>query len=312
MNDVENIINIALNEVGYIEKRDLKNLDSKDENIGNNNYTKYARDLDNISGFYNGKKQGYPWCDVFVDWCFVKAFGASEAKRKLYQPNNSLGAGTTYSKKYYVSNNAYYDNPNIGDQIFFKNKKGNVFHTGLVYKIDNNYVYTIEGNTSSVFEIDANGGCVVKKKYKLNNTVIDGYGRPKYLNVPNTNQVNIKYVYNCTSLNVRNKPNIKGSIVKTLPVSTQVIVYEIKNNWARIGENEWVSNNYLSNTIQSKVLTKKVFNCKVLNIRNKPSLLGKVVGAVKCGTTVKVYSTKNGWSKISNNNEHYVYSKYLK
>ena len=68
---VENLIKIAKDEVGYLEKASNSNLDSKTANAGGNNYTKYARDLDNISGFYNGKKQGYPWCDCFVDWCFV-------------------------------------------------------------------------------------------------------------------------------------------------------------------------------------------------------------------------------------------------
>ena len=71
---VENLIKIAKDEVGYLEKASNNNLDSKTANVGSNNYTKYARDLDAISGFYNGKKQGYAWCAVWVSWCFVKAF----------------------------------------------------------------------------------------------------------------------------------------------------------------------------------------------------------------------------------------------
>ena len=67
----QRLLATAIAEVGYLEKKTNKNLDSKTANAGYNNYTKYARDLDAISGFYNGKKQGYAWCDMFVDWCFV-------------------------------------------------------------------------------------------------------------------------------------------------------------------------------------------------------------------------------------------------
>ena len=71
---VESLIKIVKDEVGHLEKASNNNLDSKTANVGNNNYTKYARDPDAISGFYNGKKQGYVWCDVFTDWCFCQSF----------------------------------------------------------------------------------------------------------------------------------------------------------------------------------------------------------------------------------------------
>ena len=139
-------------------------LDSKTLNVGKMNYTKYARDLDNIPGFYNGRKQGFAWCDVFVDWCFAKAYGVENAKKLLCQPNVSLGAGCTYSMQYYRSKGQLKTSPKIGDQIFFKNKSGEICHTGLVYNVDNSYVYTIEGNTSTASGVVANGGGVCMKK----------------------------------------------------------------------------------------------------------------------------------------------------
>ena len=75
MYDVNRVLSVAEAEVGYLEKASNKNLDGKTENVGDKNYTKYTRDLDAIPGFYNGHKQGYAWCDVFVDWCFVTAYG---------------------------------------------------------------------------------------------------------------------------------------------------------------------------------------------------------------------------------------------
>ena len=64
-NTADMVIAIALAEVGYLEKKtpDLRYLYDKTANAGYNNYTKYAYELDNIPGFYNGKKNGYPYCD---------------------------------------------------------------------------------------------------------------------------------------------------------------------------------------------------------------------------------------------------------
>ena len=178
---IDKLLKIAIAEVGYIEKASNKDLDSKTANAGKNNYTKYARDLDAISGFYNGKKNGYAWCDVFVDWCFVQAFGVEKAKELLCQPNRSLGAGCKYSRNYYKAHGQLYNKPALGDQIFFEDSDGDIVHTGIVYDVDKSYVYTIEGNTSTASGVVANGGTVAKKKYKLTYSKIAGYGRPDYI-----------------------------------------------------------------------------------------------------------------------------------
>lgn len=179
---IEKLIEIAKREVGYLEKKTNSQLDDKTANAGRNNYTKYARDLDNIPNFYNGRKNGYAWCDVFVDWCFVQAFGVDKAKELLCQPNKSLGAGCYYSARYYKQNKQFFSTPKKGDQIFFKNSKGEECHTGIVIDVDSKYVYTIEGNTSSAKGVISNGGCVRAKSYLLSYKYISGYGRPKYTN----------------------------------------------------------------------------------------------------------------------------------
>lgn len=177
MNEAQKVIDIALKEIGYIEKKTNSNLDSKTENAGTNNYNKYARDLDNIAGFYNGKKNGYDWCDIFVDWCFVKAFGVDRALELLCQPKKSTGAGCGFSKSFYKAKGQLFSKPEVGDQIFFENNSG-VYHTGLVYKVDNSKVYTIEGNTQK--DNSGNYNEVCQKEYPLNASYIGGYGRPKY------------------------------------------------------------------------------------------------------------------------------------
>ena len=73
--------------------------------------------------------------------------------------------------------------PTVGAQVFFtKNgKSSGCYHTGIVYQVDNNYFYTIEGNTTTENTVVSNGGGVAKKKYlisKYKNKVLFGY--PKY------------------------------------------------------------------------------------------------------------------------------------
>lgn len=158
MYDKQKVIDLALSECGYHEQ--------------GNNYTKYAAYLDAIKGFYNGPKNGYAWCDVFVDWCFVKAYGVVGAKELLCQPGNSAGAGCLYSANYFRAKGRFYTNgPQTGDQIFFSYKAGEVSHTGLVVAVDGNTVTTVEGNTSDM---------VAKRSYPLSDGRIYGYGRPDW------------------------------------------------------------------------------------------------------------------------------------
>lgn len=167
----EKVLNVAESELGYYEKKDVSKLDSKKDNAGNKNYTKYSRDL-YAAGFYNGNKQGYAWCDQFVDWCFFTACGGDKEKAEalLYQTGN-LGAGVGYSARYYQRADRFFESdPQPGDQVFFY-KDGIWTHTGLVLEVKNGKVYTIEGNMHNH---------VAKCVYPLNYATIKGYGRPNY------------------------------------------------------------------------------------------------------------------------------------
>lgn len=180
MTPQEKLISVALAEVGYIEKASNANLDSDTANAGSNNYNKYARDLDALLAFYNGRKNGYDWCDVFVDWCFVQAFGKELALKLLEAPLRSCGAGVKYSAQYYKSDGRFHTSrPQPGDQIFFGDSSS-WWHTGIVTKVDSKYVYTIEGNTSGASGVISNGGGVAQKKYLLSYQYIKGYGRPDW------------------------------------------------------------------------------------------------------------------------------------
>lgn len=182
MTAAEKVIATARAEVGYLEKATNSQLDSKTSNAGTGNWTKYARDLDGIGTVYNGKKNGYSWCDVFVDWCFIQTFGLETGMNLLCQPYKGLGAGCKYSMGYFKQKGQFHTSgPKPGDQIFFTNDGGKSSnHTGLVVKVDSSKVYTIEGNTSSTAGVVSNGGCVREKSYSLTYSKIAGYGRPDY------------------------------------------------------------------------------------------------------------------------------------
>ena len=173
-NTVDKVLKIAEAEVGYLEKKSNSQLDSKTANAGKANYTKYGRDMNKIYP----SVMDFPaaWCDAFVDWCFYMAYGISNAKALL---GGNFNDYTPNSAQLYKNKGAWYTTPKVGDQIFFKNSQ-RINHTGLVYKVDDKKVYTIEGNTSGASGVIVNGGGVCKKSYALNNSRIAGYGRPKY------------------------------------------------------------------------------------------------------------------------------------
>lgn len=166
------LVKIAEAEIGYHEKASNSNLDSKTANSGKGNYTKYSRDL-HKAGYYNGNKQGFDWCDQFVDWCFFKLCGNKDKAEYLECQTGKYGAGCGFSLKYYKAAGRFDGNPKVGDQIFFKysNDDSTADHTGIVVRVTDSLIETIEGNSGSE---------VKRKAYQRNDKTIIGYGHPRY------------------------------------------------------------------------------------------------------------------------------------
>ncbi len=184
MTPSEKLVATAQAEVGYLEKATNAKLDDPTANAGSKNFTKYARDLDRW-GIYNGRKNGYAWCDVFADWCFLTTFGVELGLKLLCQEKGSCGAGVKYSAQYYQRAGRFMGTPQPGDQIFFFGADGKSWaHTGIVTEVRDGRVYTVEGNTSGASGVVANGGGVCRKSYALTDKRIAGYGRPDWSLVP--------------------------------------------------------------------------------------------------------------------------------
>jgi hypothetical protein len=168
----DKLVKAAAAEVGYREKASNSQLSSKTGNAGHNNWNKFAAFIDkNFPTFYNYKKNGYDWCDIFVDCMFLKCFGLDKTLKLLNQPLKSTGAGCPYSYGFYKAAGRVGKTPRVGAQIFFGSSEGNLYHTGIVEKFDSNYVYTIEGNSSDM---------VMRHTYARSSPGIFGYGYPKY------------------------------------------------------------------------------------------------------------------------------------
>lgn len=161
------VINVALNEVGYKE--------------GGNNWTKYARDLDSIN-YFNSPKQNVAWCGTFNYWSILMACtpedrSLSEKKWDAlyftYQPSrDNCACACRYGAQYFRNEGAFYSTPKVGD-IAFYGTKGNEYHQGLVYKINGNSFQAIEGNHNDKVDI-------------VSRTISEcsGFGRPRYDDEP--------------------------------------------------------------------------------------------------------------------------------
>ena len=168
----KDVVLTALNEIGY------------EADGSNHKYTIYSYELDKGTGcdYWNGMdaKNGVAdWCSIFFNWlCYANTRNEDgeivankwDAHYFLYEPDNgqNLAAGCGYAADYYQSHDAWTDNPERGDQVFFRNYA----HTGIVVDWDNDGFYTVEGNVD--------GGRVEKRYYKYGDPCVDGFGRPRY------------------------------------------------------------------------------------------------------------------------------------
>lgn len=153
-------------ESGYLEKASESNLDSKTGNAGYGNYTKYARDINNL-GLMGC--QGQPWCAVYQFWINWQIFGKEKALDIMGPGFYNCTSITNHAK----SKGTWHSEPKLGALVIFRNGA----HIGRVTKVTSTQIYTNEGNTSKggLNNVEANGGCVADKVYTRNYSGIDGY-----------------------------------------------------------------------------------------------------------------------------------------
>lgn len=152
---VDKLLDYARSQIGYHE--------------GAGNWNKYAEEP-GMTEWLSWSPQSTYWCDTFSDSIYLHCFGLKAASEMTYQP---IGAGSvlcSQSAAYYKNAGAFYNSPEPGDQIFFY-VSGGINHIGVVEKVEDGKVVTIEGNTSDM---------VARRTYALGSGSIAGYGRPKW------------------------------------------------------------------------------------------------------------------------------------
>lgn len=227
MTNIEKVINIALGEVGYLEKRSNYNLYDKTGNAGSNNYTKYWAEI-------KPDYQGQPWCACFVTWCFVKAFG-KENTMKLLKHYPYVYVPTLTGL---FTRNA---NPKTGDIVCFYHN-GTFTHTGIVTGVSGDYFTTVEGNTSGGSSIIANGGGVCKKGYYNSNLPGTKFIRPDYSIIESEELTMTQYeelkkeIQDLKNIAANQGSVLNGAVELLKKVANPMIYNYIDDNSAKISE----------------------------------------------------------------------------
>lgn len=162
------MVKIAKGQLGYSEKNSSSDIYT--DKSGSKNYTKYAKELSDL-GWFNGNKQGYEWCAVFVCWCAQQLTKDRAKAMNLLCQTGPYGAGCTQAAGYYKAAKRYDKNPKVGDQIFFDGTAGAFVHTGIVIAVTADTVTTVEGNSQNK---------VSRNIYQRTHKTINGYGHPRY------------------------------------------------------------------------------------------------------------------------------------
>ena len=204
----------------YLEKKSNAYLDDFTKNAGSNNYTKFARDVNNWN---QPGCQGQPWCAVYQFWKLVKVFGLTKALQIMGGGFYNCQSVTRHAEQ----KGTWHSTPKKGALIIFRNGS----HIGSVNSYDTTYVYTNEGNTSSAPGVVANGGACRNKKYKLTDSAIDGYVWIDYGTTEDQKSTETavqlskvpKWVgmVNTAELNVRSWPGKENPTIKKYPYLAQ-------------------------------------------------------------------------------------------
>lgn len=127
--------------------------------------------------------------------------------------------------------------------------------------------------------------------------------------------VNYLVKINTDELNVRAGAGTNYKVNTTVKRNEVFTIVEESKGWGKLKSGAgWISLNYTTKVKDNNIVypVKEVYRCSKLNIRNKSSMVSKIIGTLNKGDKVTVYKIAGAWSKISQNEEKWVYSQYLK
>ena len=180
-NQIENLINVAMSQIGYTEGSTSTELAGVNSTGNMKNYTEYGKRLG---------KSGHPWCCAFVSWCIYMAGIPGNV-----MPNTHAGCSNfvqslvyNYGGTYHSADSNY--KPQAGDIIFYEGTERTYDsngvpkisgHVGIVYEDYNPSTKkfgVIEGNGPGY--VQANYQPLFRKGYTEGKNYILGYVTPAY------------------------------------------------------------------------------------------------------------------------------------
>lgn len=348
-NQVDDLIAVAQTQLGYREGATANDMSGNTSFRGDGNYTKY--------GAWYGINPG-GWCSMFVSWCanqagiptsIIPKHADVNVAMSFYKNNGLWGWGKYWAPK--QGKKAY--TPKKGDLVFYGNGDlDNAVYIGIVYDIDAETLFTIEGN-------HLNMCCYVE--HKLDEKYIYGYGKPQYTSGAGTisfktpsftitnapapvslpqgggysiygkissanRMTNIKFgIYDsngkCMSNSMEVKPGTYSyDIVNANPLvkfgvlkpGQYTYIVEAKDE---TGANEvLIISPFTVNGKVGKTISKKFkVTAGELNMRSGASESSSVYGTVSKGTEITVTQLKDGWARtVYKGNVAYCSAQYLR
>lgn len=156
----KDVVKLAENEVGYLEKSranfslyGVNCLYYKEKYAGHDNLTKYAYEV--------GHPNGFAWCQSFIAWTFMTAYGRDIADRLLADKLESASTMEVKNAMVKAGRLVALVKAEPGDLVYRSRSGGG--HVGLVVgRSDSGQIITVEGNSSASDITAWNGGAVVK------------------------------------------------------------------------------------------------------------------------------------------------------
>jgi hypothetical protein len=189
--DIGSYMQKLMNSVNFNDFKIPSGLDNSSESLSNTSYKGslnlgFGQSITNVAKSYigynegdgsykiftNGRKEA--WCADFVTYTVKQA--AKESGKTL--PSDFGSSSVSGLREWGIKNNCYLATSNKSNKssiIQEKAKSGDIIiikengksHTGIVDRVENGKIYTIEGNTSN--------DKVAKKSYSINDSSISGF-----------------------------------------------------------------------------------------------------------------------------------------
>lgn len=134
------------------------------ESFSNGHWTNHQKYSDAIPELTWSQDQA--WCATFATWAYRTA-GVKEG-------SFPVTASVWNAMHFYKDNNRWSEYPSVGAQVIL----GQNVHTGIVTAFDNDWIYTIEGNTNDNGSAEGDG--VYRRTRFRRDDFVTGYGSPDF------------------------------------------------------------------------------------------------------------------------------------